>query len=203
MLVWTMLDWLRHGKPTAIGAISGAVAGLVGITPAAGFVTPMAAIVIGLIAGGACYLMVVEIKKFLGYDDTLDVFGIHGIGGTVGAIATGIFATSVINPIFKGSPVGLVDGNAAQIVNQLVGVLIAAALGAAGTFVILKVVDIVIGLRVSEDEEIAGLDATQHGEIAYVFESSIFTTDPGAPGVPTPMSGGIDDILPGRKPLEN
>lgn len=203
MLVWTMLDWLRHGKPTAIGAISGAVAGLVGITPAAGFVTPMAAIVIGLIAGGACYLMVVEIKKFLGYDDTLDVFGIHGIGGTVGAITTGIFATSVINPIFKESPVGLVDGNAAQIVNQLVGVLIAAALGAAGTFVILKFVDIVIGLRVSEDEEIAGLDATQHGEIAYVFESSIFTTDPGAPAVPTPMSGGIDDILPGRKPLEN
>jgi Amt family ammonium transporter len=172
MLAWTLIDWFRHGKPTAIGAISGAVAGLVGITPAAGFVTPMAAIFIGLLAGAACYVMVVEVKKFLGYDDTLDVFGIHGIGGTVGAIATGIFATSVINPIFKESAVGLIDGNSTQIINQLVGILIAAALAASGTFVILKFVDLVIGLRVSEVDEIVGLDATQHGEIAYVFESS-------------------------------
>ncbi len=172
MLAWTLIDWLKNGKPTAIGAISGAVAGLVCITPGAGFVTPMSALIIGFIAGAACYVMVVEVKKIFGYDDTLDVFGIHGVGGAVGAIATGVFATAAVNPIFKDAPVGLVDGNPVQIVNQAAGILIAAALSAIGTFAILKVVDLLIGLRVSEKDEIAGLDATQHGEIAYVFETS-------------------------------
>lgn len=175
MLSWTIVEWIKHGKPTVLGAISGAVAGLVGITPAAGFVTPMSAILIGLLVGVGCYLMVAEVKKLFGYDDTLDVFGIHGFGGTLGAICTGLLATSVINPIFKDSdgnalPVGLMDGNSMQVVNQLIGIGIAVALASIGTFLILKIVDLVIGVRVSENEEIAGLDATQHGETAYVFE---------------------------------
>lgn len=205
MLAWIMIDWFRNGKPTAIGAISGAVAGLVGVTPAAGFVTPMSAIVIGLFVGAACYLMVVEVKKLFGYDDTLDVFGIHGVGGTIGAIATGIFATGLINPIFKDAagsalPIGLIEGNPQQVLNQLAGVGIAVALGAGGTFIILKVVDLLIGLRVSEFDEIAGLDATQHGETGYVFEEPIARTM--SPGPPRPVRGAIDDILPGTVPIE-
>jgi len=175
MLAWTVVEWIKHGKPTVIGAISGAVAGLVGVTPAAGFVTPMSAIIIGLLVGVGCYLMVAEVKKIFGYDDTLDVFGIHGFGGTLGAICTGLLATSVINPIFKDPegnplPVGLFDGNSMQVVNQLIGIGIAVALAAVGTFLILKIVDLLIGVRVSENEEIAGLDSSQHGETAYVFE---------------------------------
>lgn len=175
MLAWTIVEWIKHGKPTVLGAISGAVAGLVGVTPAAGFITPMSAIIIGLLVGIGCYLMVAEVKKRFGYDDTLDVFGIHGFGGSLGAICTGILATSVVNPIFKDAdghalPVGLLDGNAMQLVNQLVGIGIAISLATIGTLLILKIVDVLIGLRVSENEEIAGLDATQHGETAYVFE---------------------------------
>jgi Amt family ammonium transporter len=174
MLSWLVIDWLRSGKPTAVGAISGAVAGLVGITPAAGFVTPMSAIVIGLIAGGGCYFMAVEVKKFFGYDDTLDVFGIHGFGGAVGAILTGVLATSFVNPVYKdvnGLPlaVGLVDGNAGQVLNQLIAVGITIAMASVGTIVILKIVDLLIGLRVTAADEIAGLDISQHGETAYAF----------------------------------
>ena len=201
MLAWTLIDWFKNGKPTAIGAISGAVAGLVGITPAAGFVSPMSAIIIGLLAGSACYVMVVEVKKFFGYDDTLDVFGIHGIGGAIGAVATGLFATRLINPIFGEGPVGLADGNSSQILNQLAGIAIAALLAAVGTLAILKFVDVLIGLRVSQTDEIAGLDATQHGEIAYVFEGPFgLIHDSEGPDHKTPR-GGIDDILPGTKTL--
>src|SRR5579872_7179298 len=126
-LGWAGAEWLRNGKPSVLGAVSGAVAGLVAITPASGFVGPMSALVIGFIAGFACYLMVVKVKSKFGYDDSLDAFGVHGAGGTIGAILTGVFATSVINPIFKDThgntlPVGLLDGNGGQIVNQLVGV---------------------------------------------------------------------------------
>jgi Amt family ammonium transporter len=175
MLTWTIIEWLRHGKPTTLGAISGAVAGLVCITPAAGFVSPIAAILIGLVAGAACYTMVCEAKKRFGYDDTLDVFGIHGIGGIFGAVLTGVFATSAINPIFKDAsgaalPVGLIEGNAMQVVNQLAGIGIAVAMAVVGSLLILKFVDLIIGLRVSESDETAGLDATQHGDTAYVFE---------------------------------
>jgi Amt family ammonium transporter len=206
MMAWIMIDWLRNGKPTAIGAISGAVAGLVGVTPAAGFVTPMAAIVIGLLAGAACYAMVVEIKKRFGYDDTLDVFGIHGVGGTIGAIATGVFATSLINPIFKdgaGSPlpIGLLEGNPVQVLNQLAGIAIAVALGAGGTFVILKFVDVMVGLRVSESEELAGLDASQHGETGYVFEEPL-RVDLAEVKPNRTVRGAIDDILPGTATME-
>lgn len=178
MLTWTAIEWFKHGKPTTLGAISGAVAGLVCITPAAGFVTPMAAILFGAVAGGVCYFMVCEVKKILGYDDTLDVFGIHGIGGVFGAILTGVFATSAVNPIFKDEagnalPIGLLEGNAMQVVNQLVGIGIAIAFAVIGSIVILKIVDLLIGLRVSETDETVGLDATQHGETAYVFEGDL------------------------------
>lgn len=178
MLAWTCVEWLRNGKPSALGAISGAVAGLVGVTPAAGFVTPMSAILIGLAVGVGCYFMVAEIKHLFGYDDTLDVFGIHGFGGTLGAILTGIFANSAINPIFKDAdgkplPVGLLEGNSAQVVNQLIGIGLAVAFAAIGSFVILKVVDLVIGVRVSETQELEGLDASQHGEAGYAFVEGV------------------------------
>src|SRR5262249_12967179 len=172
---WCAAEWVQTGKPSALGAISGAVAGLVAITPAAGFVSPMAALLIRLVAGVFCYLMVAKVKAHFGYDDTLDAFGVHGAGGTMGALLTGVFASSAINPIFKdaaGRPLasGLIEGNAHQLLNQLAGVVIAWVLAGAGTFVILKMVDVVIGLRVSEDHEILGLDLSQHGEAAYYSE---------------------------------
>jgi Amt family ammonium transporter len=165
---WSVAEWIRQGKPSALGAISGAVAGLVAITPAAGFVTPMSALWIGLIAGVFCYLMVVKVKAAFGYDDSLDAFGVHGAGGTLGAILTGLFANSAINPIFgAGKATGLFEGNAHQLLNQLVGVAIAWSLSIVGTLVILFIVDKSIGLRVSEDDEREGLDLSQHGEEGY------------------------------------
>jgi Amt family ammonium transporter len=165
---WSVAEWLRQGKPSALGAISGCVAGLVAITPAAGFVTPMSALWIGLIAGVGCYLMVVKVKAAFGYDDSLDAFGVHGAGGTMGAILTGIFATSVINPIFGvGKATGLLEGNWRQLLNQFVGVAIAWSLSIVGTLIILFVVDKLIGLRVSEEDEREGLDLSQHGEEGY------------------------------------
>jgi len=175
-LGWSAAEWLRNGKPSALGTISGAVAGLVAITPAAGFVSPMSAIVIGLAAGIFCYLMVTKVKNIFHYDDSLDAFGVHGAGGTLGALLTGIFASSAINPMFKDAqgatlPSGLIEGNAHQLVNQLIGVAIAWALAIVGTLVILKVVDAVIGLRVPEDHEIQGLDLSLHGEEGYYMDS--------------------------------
>ena len=174
MLTWTVIEWVRGGKPTMLGAISGAVAGLVGITPAAGFVTPMAALAIGAISGVVCYLMVSFVKERLGYDDTLDVFGIHGAAGIFGAILTGVFATSAINPIFKDAagntlPVGYVDGNPGQVFNQLIAVGLTVLFAGAASFIILKFVDLTLGLRVAETEELSGLDVTQHGETAYIY----------------------------------
>ena len=172
---WALAEWVRNGKPSALGAISGAVAGLVAITPASGFVGPMSALVIGFLAGVCCYLMVAKVKAVFGYDDSLDAFGVHGAGGTIGALLTGVFAASVINPVFKDkagnpTPVGLIDGNAHQLLNQLVGVAIAWVLAIVGTLVILKVVDVVIGLRVAPEHEIQGLDLSQHGEEGYNLE---------------------------------
>jgi Amt family ammonium transporter len=172
---WCGAEWLRIGKPSALGAISGSVAGLVAITPAAGFVQPMTALVIGLVAGVFCYFMVVKVKARFGYDDSLDAFGVHGAGGTLGALLTGVFAVSTANPIFKdaqGSPLpsGLLEGNARQLLNQVVGVLFAWGLAIVGTLIILKIVDMTIGLRVSEDQEIEGLDLSQHGEEGYYWE---------------------------------
>jgi Amt family ammonium transporter len=174
---WAGAEWVRNGKPSVLGGISGAVAGLVAITPAAGFVKPMPALLIGLIAGVFCYWMVAIVKAKLGYDDSLDAFGVHGAGGTLGALLTGVFAVSAVNPIFKDAqgntlPSGLVEGNAHQLLNQLVGIVIAWVLAIVGTLIILKLVDVTIGLRVSEEEEVQGLDLSQHGEEGYYWEAS-------------------------------
>ena len=165
---WSGAEWLRQGKASALGAISGCVAGLVAITPAAGFVTPISALWIGLIAGVFCYFMVVKVKAVFGYDDSLDAFGVHGAGGTIGALLTGVFASSAINPIFgAGKPTGMLEGNGHQILNQIVGIAIAWSLSLVGTTVILFAVDKLIGLRVSEEQESEGLDLSQHGEEGY------------------------------------
>ena len=173
---WSIAEWIRNGKPTALGAISGAVAGLVAITPASGFVQPMSALIIGLVAGVVCFTMVFIVKSFFGYDDSLDAFGVHGAGGTVGALLTGIFAASVINPVFKDStgnplPSGAIDGHWGQMLNQFAGVAIAWSISIVGTLVLLFVVDKVMGLRVSAEEEAAGLDISQHNEEGYDLAS--------------------------------
>jgi Amt family ammonium transporter len=170
---WAAAEWWRNGKPSALGAISGAVAGLVAITPASGFVTPMDALWIGLIAGLFCFWMVVKVKAIFGYDDSLDAFGVHGAGGTLGAILTGLFARSVINPIFgAGKATGFFEGNHRQVINQLIGVAIAWTISIVGTLIILWIVDKLIGLRVSEEQERVGLDISQHGEEGYDWEAS-------------------------------
>ena len=176
-LGWAGAEWIRNGKPSVLGGISGAVAGLVAITPASGFVTPMAALIIGLIAGVFCYWMVAKVKAKFGYDDSLDAFGVHGAGGTIGALLTGVFAVSAVNPVFKGAQgrtlaSGLIEGNSHQMLNQFVGVLIAWGLAIVGTLIILRFVDVVVGLRVSKEEEIEGLDLSQHGEEGYYWEPS-------------------------------
>ncbi len=169
-LGWTIFEWIHNGKPTALGAISGAVAGLVAITPASGFVQPMSALVIGLAAGIFCSFMVFQVKSHFGYDDSLDAFGVHGAGGTLGAVLTGIFAASVINPIFgKGVATGAIDGHWGQILNQLAGVGVAWGISIVGTLVLLLVVDKTIGLRLAPEHEAAGLDLSQHGEEGYDF----------------------------------
>ena len=169
---WTIAEWIHNGKPTALGAISGAVAGLVAITPASGFVQPFSALAIGLIAGVFCCFMVFEVKSRLGYDDSLDAFGVHGAGGTIGALLTGLFATRSINAIYgNGVATGTIDGNWGQFLNQLTGVAIAWVISMVGTIVLLFVVDKVIGLRVSPEHESVGLDLSQHGEEGYDFNS--------------------------------
>jgi Amt family ammonium transporter len=174
---WAGAEWIRNGKASVLGGISGAVAGLVAITPASGFVKPMPALVIGFVAGVFCYWMVAKVKARFGYDDSLDAFGVHGAGGTLGALLTGVFAVSAVNPILKDAQgktlaSGLFEGNAAQLLNQTVGVAIAWGLAAVGTLIILKVVDVTIGLRVPEEEEVQGLDLSQHGEEGYYWETS-------------------------------
>ena len=163
-LTWMTVSWIRHGHPSVLGAAAGAVAGLVGITPAAGFVSPASAIAIGFGAGVFCFFAVELLKERIQIDDALDVFAVHGIGGIWGSIATGIFAKQSING--KGAD-GLIYGGFDQFVKQIVAVAVVAAFAAAATFVILKVIDAIIGLRVPEEEEVLGLDPTQHGELAY------------------------------------
>ena len=160
---WLATEWWRDGKPSILGGITGAVAGLVAITPASGFVTPMAALLIGLIAGAACYICVAMVKAKFGYDDSLDAFGVHGVGGTLGAILTGVFAS---NSVQEGST-GLVEGNAGQFVNNFLGALLTWVLAGAATFVLLKITDKLVGLRVMKAEEIIGLDIAEQGEEAY------------------------------------
>jgi len=170
-LGWLLAEWLRSGKPSVLGGISGCVAGLVAITPASGFVKPMPALFIGFCAGVVCYLMVTAVKSKFGYDDSLDAFGVHGAGGTLGALMTGVFATKEVNGALKDQALGLVDGNAGQILNQALGALVAWVLAIVGTLVILKICDAVLGVRVDADQETQGLDLSMHGEEGYSLES--------------------------------
>jgi Amt family ammonium transporter len=175
-LGWLLAEWMKMGKPSVLGGISGAVAGLVAITPASGFVSPMPALLIGFAAGVVCFYMVVAVKKQFGYDDSLDAFGVHGAGGTLGALLTGVFATNTVNNALKdssGQPaaLGLIDGNGMQVVNQLGGIAISWVLAIVGTLVILKICDAVTGVRVAPEHEIEGLDLSMHGEEGYNLES--------------------------------
>jgi Amt family ammonium transporter len=158
---WAVAEWIKQGKPTALGVASGLVAGLVVITPAAGFVGPMSAVFMGLIAGPICYGAVM-LKSKLGYDDALDAFGIHGVGGALGAVLTGVFAAAV-----WGGTDGLIGGNSELFIENIIGVIAAAAYSAVMTIALLKVIDATIGLRVSNDEESEGLDTNLHGEEGY------------------------------------
>jgi len=163
MLSWLALEKVRHGKATTLGAASGAVAGLVGVTPAAGFVSPMGAIAIGLITGALCYLGI-SLKDRFGFDDALDVVGIHGVGGTVGALLTGVFASETIN----GVP-GLLEGNGAIMLEQLIGVVATITFSFVVSYALFKVIDLTIGLRVEDDAEETGLDLSEHNEAGYVL----------------------------------
>ncbi|MGE5379687.1 MAG: ammonium transporter [Methylocystaceae bacterium] len=157
IMSWMLAEWLDHGKPTTLGAASGAIAGLVAITPAAGFVGPGAAIIIGLLVSPICYFAVSRLKVKLGYDDALDAFGIHGIGGTFGCLATGVFAAN-----------GLISGNPHQLLVQFISVIAVYAFASIMTFIILKAIGLMVPLRVSEEDEEAGLDLAEHGEDAYI-----------------------------------
>jgi Amt family ammonium transporter len=173
---WLLAEWLRTGKPSVLGAISGSVAGLVAITPASGFVKPFPAMIIGFAAGLVCYVMCTAVKKKFGYDDSLDAFGVHGAGGTLGAILTGVFATNAVNNALKdsaGNPaaLGWADGNAGQVLNQALGAGVAWGLAIVGTFLILRLCDAVMGVRVHPEHETQGLDLSLHGEEAYNLES--------------------------------
>ena len=171
-LSWLAIEWLKQGKPSVLGGISGCVAGLVAITPASGFVKPMPAILIGLIAGVVCYLMVSVVKGKFRYDDSLDAFGVHGVGGTVGALLTGVFAVKEVNDVYGGKPVGLLEGNGGQLLNQAAGVAIAIVLGAVGSLLILKTVDLLgVGVRARAEHELEGLDVSMHGEEGYNLET--------------------------------
>jgi Amt family ammonium transporter len=163
-LSWMTVSWMHHQRPSVLGLAVGAVAGLVAITPAAGFVTVPAAILLGLAAGIVCYFAVDIVKKRLGVDDALDVVGVHGVGGTLGALGTGVFATKLVNPAGND---GLFFGNPSQFVTQVVAVVVVWLYAAVVSWVILKAIDLVVGLRVPEEEEVLGLDTSQHGEAAY------------------------------------
>ena len=171
VLGWMFAEWMMAGHPSVLGAISGAVAGLVAITPASGFVKPMPAMLIGLIAGIVCYLMVSKVKQKFGYDDALDAFGVHGIGGTLGAILTGVFATKEVNDLRMGKAMGLVDGDSSQVVNQVIAVAISWTLEIVGTWIILKICDALLGVRVNKQEEEDGLDLSMHGEEGYNLDA--------------------------------
>jgi Amt family ammonium transporter len=158
-LTWMFVEWAHRGKPTVIGIASGAVAGLVAITPASGFVGPVGSMVIGIAAGVACYLGATSLKHAFGYDDALDCFGVHAVGGMVGAILTGVFAIEQY-----GGTAGLIEGNPRQVLNQIIGVAVVFIYDAVISLIILKIVDMAIGLRVDGDTELEGLDLALHGE---------------------------------------
>ena len=165
VLGWSFAEWLKHGKVGILGACSGAVAGLVCITPGSGSVTPVAAMAMGGVAGIFCFFCCTKLKNSFGYDDALDAFGIHGMGGILGALLTGLFANSAVS-----EAKGALDGNTGQITIQLVSIAAAVAFSAVGTLILVKILDAVMGLRVSEDQEVQGLDISQHGEEGYIFQ---------------------------------
>ena len=174
-VAWMVAERIRNGKASALGAISGSVAGLATVTQGAGFVQPFAAVLIGLIAGSVCFLMVSVVKEKLRYDDSLDAFGVHGVGGVVGCLLTGVFATRLVNSGLKlanGQPaaLGWIDGNPAQVVNQLIGAGIGIGLAVVGTLAALKITDLVTPVRMDEREEASGMDLSLHGEEGYNFE---------------------------------
>ena len=161
-LAWMFAEWMARGKPSVLGMVSGAVAGLVAITPASGFVDPTGAFIIGIAGGAVCFWTATYMKNFFGYDDSLDAFGVHAIGGALGAILTGVFAVKAI-----GGTAGALEGNDYQVVKQLIDVGSVLVYDAVVTYIILKVVDVIVGLRVSEEDEVEGLDLSQHGEQVY------------------------------------
>jgi Amt family ammonium transporter len=174
-VAWMIAEQLRNGKPSALGAISGAVAGLATVTQGAGFVQPFAAVLIGFVAGFVCYAMVGIVKMKFGYDDSLDAFGVHGVGGLVGCLLTGVFATRLINDGLKtaggqAAMLGAIDGNPRQILNQAIGAAIGIAFGLIGTFVALKVTGLITPIRIAAQEEAVGMDIALHGEEAYAIE---------------------------------
>jgi Amt family ammonium transporter len=175
-IAWMAAEHLHNGKVSALGGISGAVAGLATVTQGAGFVQPFSAILIGSIAGFVCGFMVVVAKNKLRYDDSLDVFGVHGVGGLVGCLLTGVFATRAVNSALKmanGQPaaLGWIDGNPGQVVNQAIGAVIGIGLAVAGTLAALKIAELVTPLRMTEREEDTGMDLSLHGEEGYNFEA--------------------------------
>jgi Amt family ammonium transporter len=164
-LIWVIIEWLHRGRPTMFGAATGSIAGLATITPASGFVGPMSALIIGVVAGSLCYLSL-NMKNRFGYDDSLDAFGVHGIGGMAGVLCTGLFAQKLINP--TGAD-GLFFGNYKMFVSQAIAVLVIAAYSFIMATIILKLLDRFVGLRVNEESEVTGLDISQHGESGYTF----------------------------------
>ena len=168
-VTWAAIEWITRGKPSILGASSGAVAGLVCITPAAGYVGPMSALLFGVAVGIVCYLACTALKSKLGYDDSLDAFGVHGVGGTLGALLTGIFASRACTDADLGNPLGLIEGGTRLMIGQIAAVVVTWVFAIVMTFVLLKIIDATIGLRVSQQEETQGLDLTQHGEEGYIF----------------------------------
>ncbi len=174
-LSWMVAERIKNGKASALGAISGAVAGLATVTQGAGFVTPVSGAIIGFIAGFVCFYMVVIVKNKLGYDDSLDAFGVHGVGGFIGCLLTGVFATRAVNDALKlangqAAPLGLVDGNPGQVLNQFIGALIGIAFGVVGTWLALKVTGLITPVRMDKQQEAEGMDVALHGEEGYAFE---------------------------------
>lgn len=168
-VAWAMVEWMAHGKPSVLGTASGAVAGLVCITPACGFVQPMPAILMGLMAGVVCYFACGVMKRVLGYDDSLDAFGVHGVGGTLGAILTGVFATTQVNPDGADGLWYDAAGGMQLVIAQAAAVAVTAVFAAIASFILLKLIDLTIGLRVDRESEIRGLDYTEHGEEGYIL----------------------------------
>ncbi|UUZ95075.1 ammonium transporter [Paenibacillus sp. P25] len=194
-VVWSLMEWALRKKPTLVGGVTGGIAGLVAITPAAGYVSIMSSIAIGALASVVCYWALNVLKAKLQYDDSLDVFGVHGIGGIWGAIATGIFASKEVNP--AGAD-GLIHGNPSQVVTQSIDVLVAVLLAAIGTFVILKAIALFVPLRVTEEQETTGLDISLHGEYAYnTFEA--MSSEPAYSSQSEFVTGGATTVKPEMK----